>query len=256
VRFIFRSKYSLGAVLSLTALVSVVLTPQTWAFDSTPPTLVSAKVTPNSLPDSGGTVTLSLVVQSNSGLSESPVATFNLGTTGRFIGFGQLNRVAGDSKNGTYSSTLVVPSGQMPGRYTLTVFPLRDIAQNGTSFIYPSDVYIDYGVAGSSSPTPAAPVIAQPSPLASPAGSQSQMLQDSLAAANQQVLTLTQKNSDLSNKILDLTNQLADATAQLAALKTSLIAQQKAPVTSQFIQCLALAKKIISSKKGSLPKNC
>ena len=81
-------------------------------------------------------------------------------------------------------------------------------------------------------------------------------LQDSLASANQEILSLSQKNATLSAKIFDITAQLATLTSQLSAVNAALAAIQKQPSLELYIQCYAQAKKIATTKKGTLSRAC
>lgn len=144
----------LGSV-GLICLLSGLLVWPAVGFDSTPPTVESCSVTPNALPDSGGSITTSVKVSSTNGLSSEPVGPLYLdGDSSRQLGGLVMSLISGDSKSGIYQQTFTVPANLKPGRYYLTIFPLRDVSQNSSNFYKCPNAYVDYGSFAKPTPTP------------------------------------------------------------------------------------------------------
>jgi hypothetical protein len=161
----------------------VLITSPSYAFDSTPPKVTSATVSTNTIPSTGGSVTVTVKVHTNSGLGGNPVTIAILSTidSSRTLAFGNLDK--SDSNSGlsycvpaasatvntcptptpvpintdpTFSKTFVVRAGLMPGIYQLIVFSISDAAQNHSNGFYNTGVFINYGdyVVATTSPTP------------------------------------------------------------------------------------------------------
>jgi hypothetical protein len=206
------------------------------AFDTTPPVLVSATVSPTSLPESGGAVTVTLVVSSPTyGLANPPVIVFGLGNLGRQQGAGRMTLISGDAKSGTYGITANFVAPLMPGVYSLTVFPLGDAAQNRTDFLYPN---VTVTVGGTvSTPTPA-PVVTI-SPTSSPT------TPTTAGAATQ---------SDLAAQLKTLQDQVAQLTAANVALVNQVEILKNASSLSLAVKLHARLAKICSARPR--PKGC
>jgi hypothetical protein len=90
-------------------------------------------VNPNSVDVSNGPATLTLTSNyvDESGMASS-VAWASSGISG--VG-GQMPRISGDAKNGTYQLVVTVPQGTRPGTYNATFNGFTDILGNaGQSF--------------------------------------------------------------------------------------------------------------------------
>ena len=97
------------------------------------PVIASASVNPNSVDVSNGPATLTLTSNyvDESGMASS-VAWASSGISG--VG-GQMPRISGDAKNGTYQLVETVPQGTRPGTYTMNFHGFSDILGNaGQSF--------------------------------------------------------------------------------------------------------------------------
>ena len=135
-----------GAGDSLASDPSNEVTPST---DTAPPRLASTSVTPDRVSSLGGAVTVEAKVTDDlSGFDGQLYVIFNEhGGDGSF-GFTRVPRVSGDEYDGTYRTSIQVPSGSAPGQWNLTVYPLDDKAGNGTFFTDHSGIVVG---------TPAAP---------------------------------------------------------------------------------------------------
>lgn len=104
------------------------------AYDPTPPSVVSVMVSPNSLPESGGDVTVTVAISSVNGLVGNPVGGLYLQSDkSHNEGFVVMTEISGDSHNGTFQTTVHFTSADKPGRYSLTLFPLQDLDKNTTT---------------------------------------------------------------------------------------------------------------------------
>ena len=104
-----------------------------WGNDLAGPVIASASVNPNSVDVSNGPATLTLTSNyvDESGMASS-VAWASSGISG--VG-GQMPRISGDAKNGTYQLVVTVPQGTRPGTYNATFNGFTDILGNaGQSF--------------------------------------------------------------------------------------------------------------------------
>ena len=223
-------------------LLSVTLVGSANAFDSTPPILSSETFSPSSLTNSGGSVQVTLTITSTNGLSGSPIVQFWLDSaSSRSLGFQLMTLSAGDKYRGTWSANVAIPSNQMPGKYQLTVFPLRDESGNSTFFIG-TDKYLNYGtVLPTVSPSASQSASAKPNPASTQTGA------TYTDTRGNQILALTGMLSKANQKILDISTNLEIArnSAKGSEVKTQLLKQ-----------CLAIAKIVINKKQGALPKSC
>ena len=110
-------------VTVLMILLSVFGNPSSIAFDSTPPTLVSATTNINTIPEEGGTIILTVVVKTSSyDLDQNPLPVVNVNTK-PFSCTGndglRMSLISGDAKNGTYKCNLVFTSPLKPGIYPM-----------------------------------------------------------------------------------------------------------------------------------------
>jgi len=212
------------SLLVVLGLVTLVIAPAS-GFDSTPPSLDSATISQSQISDSGGNVTVTLKISSNTGLANPPVIVFDLTSdANRQLAGGVVPLTSGDSKNGIYSRQFQIPASLMPGIYQLVVFPLTDTSQNVASFI-DTHSYLTYGSVTSASPTPST----TPTPTPTPEPSSSPSPIASPTSNPSDLVTISRLNSSV--------DQLHSTIDRLRA-------------------CLATAKKIISSKKGKLPSSC
>jgi serine protease len=122
------------------------------AFDPTPPVIDSCAVSPNFLPDSGGSISATVHITSVNGLTGTVAAFFALQRDGsrQLSGTGGIvmTQQSGDSHSGIWTLTKSVDPNLMPGRYLLTITPLRDTVQNSTQGFYTCTTgFVDYGTA-------------------------------------------------------------------------------------------------------------
>lgn len=116
------------------------------AADTTAPVLVSTEVTPDRASSLGGsTITVRLRITDDlSGrapvtgpLDANPAILFKR-RTGDYATFGftrAVNRISGDEYDGIYQATVSVPAGTSAGYWDLSVYPIRDAADNSTGFV-------------------------------------------------------------------------------------------------------------------------
>ncbi len=214
------------------ALVACILTisanSPSSAFDSTLPILVSASTNTNSVPETGGTVVLTVVVKTSSyDFDQNPLPVVNVNTrpfscTGK-DGL-RMSLLSGDAKNGTYKCDMIFTSPLKPGVYPMTIFPLTDKGGNTTGFLDPK-INITIG-------NPQVTPVPTPSP------------------------TPTPTPTPTKNVTLDQSAVIADLSSQLALLKsqiTNLEAQLKKS-TGATNSAMAKLKKICLAKPK--PKGC
>jgi outer membrane murein-binding lipoprotein Lpp len=216
-----------GIVLLTVAVLT--LNNNAYAFDSTPPKIDSCSVSPNYLPETGGTLTVTVHITSSNGLMGNPVAPLYLeGDTTRQLGGLTLNLASGDTKSGVWVETINVAPNLMPGQYQVTIFPLTDLSQNstGTFYLCPGAV-VSYG---------------QPS---------SQSTNSTNSSGNTSTNGNANSSGNSNSSIDTLQSEISQLNAQLAGLQTKL-----SQITSQLqnaLQRLANAnskiRKICSSKK-------
>jgi hypothetical protein len=205
------------ALVAIAALIGTLLfAPSASAFDSTPPTLVSVKVSPTTLPEGGGTVTVTVVVSSPTyGLADPPVIIFTLdgdNSGNRNQGFGRMALVSGDAKHGTYESKVNFTAPLMSGIYRLTIYPLADLAKNTTVGFNSTKATVAIGVVTPTpTVTPAPSATSIPTPPQSDAASQ-------LRALKGQIAALLTENGSLNSQVARLTVENADLTRQVKTL--------------------------------------
>ena len=112
--------------------------------DSQPPVLVSSSVdkTTVDVSSSSELVTITMNITDNcvgvpSGFDGPTVSVDS-------IGFASTGRTAGDSKNGTWTSTITIPQGKANGSYEITLFPLEDLNGNSGGFITLGYIQVDW----------------------------------------------------------------------------------------------------------------
>ena len=128
---------------------------QAFAFDSTPPKVISTGINPTVLPDSGGSVNVEVTIQSNSGLSQSPVVLIALADDiSRQLAFGSTSLESGNASNGTYTVQFSIPANQMPGKYQVIVYPMHDSAGNSSAGFDLTTTYLAYGTFAAPQPSP------------------------------------------------------------------------------------------------------
>lgn len=215
-----RSVTSLGTLSLIVALVSIQFVPNfALAFDSTPPKVESCTISPRVVSDAtGGTIRVTIKVQSISGLSSNVLSVLNLknnntGVTRQLGGF-IMSRQSGDEFSSIWVQDIDVKPGLMPGIYELNIFPLTDKLQNGTSFIGCPGQDVTYGVA---TPTPSP----TPSPTSS-AKSTNTVGNSQALALSARVMELETINSNLESANLKLSNtnkSLANRLARICSAK-------------------------------------
>jgi hypothetical protein len=213
------------ALAVIASLIGTLLfAPSAGAFDPTPPVLVSATVSPTTLPESGGPVIVTLVVSSPAyGLALPPAIMFQMNPNlNRYISFlpnddqGQVRSfvfttlVSGDAKSGTYRATANFAAPIMPGVYGLIITDLKDAGQNSTSVIRTSaTVTVTANAVAAPTPTPTPSATASPTstPLVTPSPTTTQIdLTSQLKTLQDQVARLTAANAALANQVTILKN--------------------------------------------------
>jgi hypothetical protein len=219
-------------IILMSALLSQFGNSSGFAFDTTPPTLVSATTNINAIPEEGGTIVLTVVVKTSSyDLDQNPLPVVNVnnrpfsctGSDGL-----RMTLLSGDARNGTYRCNMVFNSPLRPGIYPLTIFPLTDKGGNTTGFLNPK-IDITIGTP-TTTPTPTPTPTPKPTPTPTP--------------------------TPTRNAIVDQTAVIAELNLQIASLKS-----QVASLDSQLKKSISTAKssvaklnKICSSKPK--PKGC
>jgi hypothetical protein len=241
------------ALAVIASLIGTLLAaPSAGAFDPTPPVLVSATVSPTTLPESGGPVIVTIVVSSPAyGLARPPAIMFRLNTNlsrvisflpnddlGRVQNFVVTTLVSGDAKSGTYRATANFAAPIMPGVYGLTILELEDAAQNRRDLIQTSATVTVIAVAAPT-PTPT------PSATASPTSTPSMTLSPTTAATSQ---------IDLAEQLLALQDQVARLTAANAALANQVTILKNASSLSLAVKLQAKLAKICAVRPK--PKGC
>jgi hypothetical protein len=99
-----------------------------WGNDLAGPVIASASVNPDSVDVSNGPATLTLT---SNYVDESGMASSVAWASSSISGVGgQMPRISGDAKNGTYQLVKTVPQGTRPGTYTLNFHGFADILGN------------------------------------------------------------------------------------------------------------------------------
>ena len=169
------------------------------SYSPNPPTITKAQLSINSLPDSGGAVTVTVDIHTDNGLGGNPVVISIVSKTdpSRTLAFGQLDETdGGGGVFGSGASSICVPSASasinacpsnpptavvtdptfsktfnvsgdlMPGIYELAIYSITDKSQNSSVGFDYTDQLLSYGV-----PLPTLSPIATPTPSASPSPS-------------------------------------------------------------------------------------
>ena len=172
------------------------------AFDSTPPSLGAVTLSQNSVPETGGTVTVTAQVTSSAyGLDQAPL--FTLQQQGYSKNFSctrpslmRMSLVSGDEKNGLYRCEADILPPLKPGVYKLVFFPLTDKGGNTTDFIN-TNFSVAVGVAAPTlTPTPKPTLTSKP-PVTQPPS----------------------QTSDATTDVLILKSQVSSLQSQLKALE-------------------------------------
>lgn len=178
------------------------------AFDSTPPSLGTVTVSQSSLPETGGTVVVTVQVNAAAyGLDQAPLFVFqqdgyskNFSCT-RPMGL-RMALMSGDEKNGTYRCETDFAAPLKPGLYKLMFFPLTDKGGNNSGGFINTSFSVSVGVPAPLSTASSTPTT---SPTKPPQATVTQEAYDAIVS----------KNSELVSQI-----------ASLQAKMTSLIAIQ------------------------------
>jgi hypothetical protein len=206
------------ALAAVAALIGTLLfAPSAGAFDTTPPTLVSATVSPVTLPESGGTVTVTAQVTSAYELTQTPLFIFGqMGYTKNFSCTSppvlRMTLVAGDSKNGTFRCESNFSAPLKPGIYKLTFFPLTDAGGNTTDFITTKYSIAVEVPTPTPTPTPSATSTPTPTPDAA----------SQLTALQGQVAALLVENASLKSQVAQLAGEKSALAMQLKRIKNQL----------------------------------
>jgi protein involved in ribonucleotide reduction len=105
------------------------------ADDLTPPILEGFEITTKNVDasESSQQVTVLLTITDESSVQPPNVVAKSV-LNDSATGFGVVRLVSGDNTNGTWEAKLTVPKGATAGEWSVTLFPLTDIAGNSTSF--------------------------------------------------------------------------------------------------------------------------
>lgn len=198
-------------VALMMTLFSVFENSSGFAFDSTPPSLVSATTNINTIPEEGGTIILTVVVKTSSyDLDQNPLPVVNVNTR-PFSCTGsdglRMTLQSGDARNGTYKCNIVFTSPLKPGIYPLTIFPLTDKGGNTTGFLNPK---IDITI-GTPTPSPT------PTPTPSPTPTKNAVVDQATVIADLNMQIASLKNQ-VANLDLQLKKSLATASSSMAKL--------------------------------------
>jgi hypothetical protein len=182
------------------------------AFDSTPPSLVSASVNTKSVPEEGGTVVLEVSVKTSSyDLVDNPLPVVNVnnkpfsctGSDGL-----RMTLISGDRKNGNYRCNIIFTAPLKPGIYPLTIFPLTDKGGNTTNFINPN-INITIG----------SPVIT-PTPTATPIQTITPKPTPTTSNVNDQLTIISELKSQINSLNIKISNLEAQLKSRDAAQNT------------------------------------
>jgi len=105
------------------------------AADVSPPTLISSSVSKKTFDfaDGPATFTVTVKVSDPSGV-ETPVVTASSLSTTQGAGFGSMRLVAGTTFNGTWQSTISIPTNAATGQWEILLYPLDDMLGNSSFF--------------------------------------------------------------------------------------------------------------------------
>jgi hypothetical protein len=189
-------------------LISAGFKEEAIAFDTTPPKVESCTISPRQISDvDGGNLRVTIKVTSKNGLSSNVLSVLNLknntSSATRQLGGFIMTRESGDEFSGTWIQDIAVKPGLMPGIYELSIFPLTDKVQNGTSFLGCPGQDVAYGV---TTPTPAPTPTPKPTPAPTP--------------TPKPIVTVTPKQEpNMSSEVLQLKTQVALLQNQLKTLQ-------------------------------------
>lgn len=184
------------------------------AFDTTPPKVLSCDVSPRTLPSTGGTLTVTAQISAVNELDRPVIIRMINREYNRWIAdVISVNRISGDFKLGSYTSTFNVAGNLKPDRYYLKFDPLWDKAQNSDRQVYECpNVYVDYG--GYVAPTPTPSPSINPIPTTSSTKASTSSTNNSLVLAAQ-VDALTKQVTVLQVQLKNLQASLAKSQNKL-----------------------------------------
>ncbi|MCQ8850422.1 VCBS repeat-containing protein [Alteromonas stellipolaris] len=115
-------------------------TPQVLAEDLSPPEIIEFSISPTTIDvsQSSKVVTVTMRITDNESGVETPNVTAGSDNNSASTGFGQVNLVSGTDVDGIWEARLTVPMGTTAGDWSVSVFPLRDKADNTGTFGPPS----------------------------------------------------------------------------------------------------------------------
>ena len=110
------------------------------AEDLTPPELVDFSISPTTVDVSqtSQVVTVTMHITDDESGVVSPNVTAGSDRNSASTGFASVRLVSGDNLDGIWEATLTVPHGTTSGDWSVSLFPLRDNAENSGSFGPPS----------------------------------------------------------------------------------------------------------------------
>ncbi|WP_261818335.1 fibronectin type III domain-containing protein [Nocardioides sp. OK12] len=124
--------------------------------DTAAPVLADFDFTPTTVDVSTGEkqVTVTARVTDATG-AEAPTMILASESTSQQLGFGTMTRTSGDTKDGTYSRTVTIPTTAAPGDWRVSIYPLRDtIGNSQTGFNnHPTKLKVTNGATAPAAPT-------------------------------------------------------------------------------------------------------
>lgn len=184
-------------------LISAGFKDEAIAFDTTPPKVESCTISPRQISDvDGGNLRVTIKVTSKNGLSSNVLSVLNLknntSSATRQLGGFIMTRESGDEFSGTWIQDIAVKPGLMPGIYELSIFPLTDKVQNGTSFLGCPGQDVAYGA---TTPTPAPTPTPTPKPIVTVAPKQEPGVSSEVLQLKTQVALLQNQLKTLQAKV-------------------------------------------------------
>ena len=110
------------------------------AEDLTPPELIDFSISPTTVDvsQSSKIVTVTMRISDDESGVVTPNVTAGSDINSASTGFGAVRLVSGDNLDGIWEATLTVPQGTTSGNWSVSLFPLKDNADNTGSFGPPS----------------------------------------------------------------------------------------------------------------------
>jgi hypothetical protein len=217
----------------LTALALLNFPHANAAYNPTKPSVTQCSASTTTLPDSGGSLQITMHVVDPTPVNLVIVNVMN--TAGDSVAFGRLTLSSGTETDGDWSSSFVVKADLKPDAYSVWAQNVMDTSNNGITFYTCPGLKINYGTS--------TVVAAPPAPAATP-------------KATASAAPIQNTNSDLTAQIADLKAQLENSRMSDQKLVSTITELQKQLKESMsLLTATNLKLKKICSQKIK-PKGC